>query len=88
MKFDIIAGNTSLDELMTHLVQVVEVFKEQQLAEIREEEERMAREQMLAEQDAAYQESLAADRAKVICCWRLAPTGFLMWSNLFPGWGP
>jgi hypothetical protein len=55
---------------MTHLLHVTEVFREQQMQEIQEEEERMAREQMLAEQDAAYQESLATDRAKVAlpCC--------------------
>ncbi|ELT93214.1 hypothetical protein CAPTEDRAFT_183840 [Capitella teleta] len=59
-----IHGNTTLDELMTHLLHATEVFREQQTLEIQEEDERNARETMLAEQDAAYQESLAVDRAK------------------------
>lgn len=65
---DNLTGNTTLDELMTHLLHATEVFREQQTLEIQEEDERNARETMLAEQDAAYQESLAVDRAKVV--WR------------------
>lgn len=42
----------------------VELFQSQQRSDIREEEEREAREQVKREQDLAYEASLAADRAK------------------------
>ncbi|KAI0210219.1 hypothetical protein LSAT2_005039, partial [Lamellibrachia satsuma] len=60
----LIAGNTTLDELMTHLIRAVDLFNQQQIAEIAEEVERNARESVKREQDDAYQLSLAVDRAK------------------------
>lgn len=62
--FTVIHGNVSLEELMTRLVHTVEVFSVHQQVEIVEEEAREAREEMKREQDAAYEASLQADRAK------------------------
>lgn len=50
---------------MTALLHAMEMFEEQRVTEVQEEEAREAREAVKAEQDAAYLESLAADRAKV-----------------------
>ena len=58
----VIHGNVNVDELMTQLLQAVEMFSEQQRVEIGEEEEREARESVKREQDEAYQLSLKADR--------------------------
>lgn len=55
-------GNVGVSELLTSLIQAIDVFTEQQRMEIREEDERAARELVKREQDAAYQESLEADR--------------------------
>lgn len=60
----VIPGNVTLDELMTRLLHGVEVFSSGLATEIREEEERQAREQVKQEQDKAYEESLLADRLK------------------------
>ncbi|KAL5022519.1 hypothetical protein ScPMuIL_001674 [Solemya velum] len=60
----VIQGHVTLDELMTRLIQSVEVFQDQQRAEISEEQEREARDQIRQEQDEAYLMSLAADRKK------------------------
>lgn len=49
---------------MGTLMQAVELFQSQQRSDIREEDEREAREKVKREQDEAYQLSLAADRAK------------------------
>jgi len=57
-----VIGNVGVSELLTSLIQAVDVFTEQQRMEIREEDERAARELVKREQDAAYQESLEADR--------------------------
>jgi len=54
----------TVDELMGTLMHTVEMFQSQQSADVREEEEREAREYVKREQDEAYQASLAADRAK------------------------
>ncbi|KAL6264814.1 hypothetical protein P5V15_004909 [Pogonomyrmex californicus] len=62
--FTIVDGNVGVNELLTNLVQAVDVFQEQRRADIGVEEERQARERVKQEQDRAYQESLAADRAK------------------------
>ncbi|XP_071557811.1 FAS-associated factor 1 isoform X2 [Temnothorax nylanderi] len=62
--FTIVHGNVGVNELLTNLVQAVDVFQEQRRADIGVEEERQARERVKQEQDRAYQESLAADRAK------------------------
>ncbi len=56
----------TLDELMSQLLNAVEVFRGQQVQEVQEEEEREQREAMKRDQDMAYQESLIADRAKVL----------------------
>ncbi|XP_043209347.1 FAS-associated factor 1-like isoform X4 [Amphibalanus amphitrite] len=57
-------GNTSVDELMGTLIHTHDMFGQQMAIEAREEQERRARENMMQEQDRAYQESLLADRAK------------------------
>ncbi|CAK9830976.1 FAS-associated factor 1 [Anthophora retusa] len=62
--FTIIHANVGVNELLTNLIHVVEVFQEQRRTDIGVEEERQARERVKQEQDRAYQESLAADRAK------------------------
>nr|XP_012222089.1 PREDICTED: FAS-associated factor 1 isoform X2 [Linepithema humile] len=62
--FTIVHGNVGVNELLTNLVQAVDVFQEQRRADISVEEERQARERVKQEQDRAYQESLAVDRAK------------------------
>ncbi|KAL1449221.1 hypothetical protein WDU94_000437 [Cyamophila willieti] len=62
--FTVINGNVGVNELMSSLIQAQEVFGEQQRTEIREEEERNQREMIKIEQDQAYQQSLAVDRAK------------------------
>lgn len=59
-------GNGVLDEVMTSLLHATEMFEEQRATEVQEEEAREAREAVKAEQDAAYMESLKADRAKVL----------------------
>lgn len=60
----VIYGNGVLDEVMTALLHATEMFEEQRSTEVQEEEAREAREAVKAEQDAAYLESLKADRAK------------------------
>lgn len=60
----VIPGNVSLDELMTRLLHAVEVFNSGLTTEIREEDEREARESVKREQDAAYAASLEADKLK------------------------
>ncbi|XP_047351443.1 FAS-associated factor 1 isoform X1 [Vespa velutina] len=62
--FTIVHGNVGVNELLTNLIQAIEVFQEQRRTDIGVEEERQAREKVKQEQDRAYQESLAADRAK------------------------
>ncbi|XP_038048541.1 FAS-associated factor 1-like [Patiria miniata] len=62
--FSILQGNTSLDEMMTSLIHAVDMFTEQQKSEIEQENDRREAEQLKQEQDAAYQASLMADRAK------------------------
>ncbi|CAG9803810.1 unnamed protein product [Chironomus riparius] len=61
---DIIHGNINGDELYIHLMMNSDAFNEQMKVEIREENERAAREVLLNEQKQAYQESLLADMAK------------------------
>ncbi|XP_033213036.1 FAS-associated factor 1 [Belonocnema kinseyi] len=62
--FRIVHGNVGVSELLTNLIHAVDVFQEQRQADIEFEEERQARERVKQEQDKAYQESLAVDRAK------------------------
>ncbi|KAH9523587.1 pre-rRNA processing and 40S ribosomal subunit assembly [Bulinus truncatus] len=61
---DVIQGHVTLDEMMIRLMHAVEVFQGQREADINEEKERESRERIKQEQDAAYMESLAADRKK------------------------
>lgn len=58
------SGNVGVNELLTSLVEAVEVFSEHQRVETKEEQERAEREMVKLEQDLAYRESLEADRAK------------------------
>ncbi|XP_061414184.1 FAS-associated factor 1 [Lethenteron reissneri] len=60
----VIPGNTTLDEMMMRLMHAVDIFTEQQRQDIKDEEEREARETVKREQDEAYRLSLEADRAK------------------------
>uniref|UniRef100_A0A8D8F0E7 FAS-associated factor 1 n=4 Tax=Culex pipiens TaxID=7175 RepID=A0A8D8F0E7_CULPI len=62
--FQVIYGNVSVDDLLSQLMEASDMYAEQLKIELREENERLAREQVKLEQDAAYQESLEADRAK------------------------
>lgn len=62
--FSVIHGNIGLDDLYSSLIEARESYQEQLAVEIREEEERLARERVKMEQDEAYHESLLADRAK------------------------
>lgn len=61
---DVIFGNINRDELYIHLMMHSDSYNEQLKVEIREENDRTAREMVKMEQDAAYQESLEADRWK------------------------
>ncbi|XP_073259485.1 FAS-associated factor 1-like isoform X1 [Porites lutea] len=60
----VLQGSVTLDELMTGLMSAHETFQQAMDIEIREEEEREAREMVKREQDEAYQASLRQDRAK------------------------
>lgn len=51
-----------VNELLSSLIEAVEVFTEHQRVEIVEEKERAERELVKWEQDEAYRESLEADR--------------------------
>lgn len=62
--FQVIYGNVGVDDLLSKLMEASDMYSEQLKIELREENERMAREQVKLEQDAAYRESLEADRAK------------------------
>ncbi|XP_050513741.1 FAS-associated factor 1 [Diabrotica virgifera virgifera] len=62
--FSVVYGNVGVNELLSSLIECVEVFLEHQRVEIKEEEERAEREMVKLEQDLAYRESLEADRAK------------------------
>uniref|UniRef100_A0A8C5R2X6 DMRT like family A2 n=1 Tax=Leptobrachium leishanense TaxID=445787 RepID=A0A8C5R2X6_9ANUR len=61
---NVIQGNTSVDELMMRLISAMELFSAQQQEDIKDEDEREARENVKREQDEAYRLSLEADRAK------------------------
>ncbi|KAF2354151.1 UBX domain [Trinorchestia longiramus] len=60
----IYAGNSSLDELVTSMMEAAEVFEGTRRAEVSEDQQRLSRQAIMDDQDAAYQESLRADRAK------------------------
>uniref|UniRef100_A0A670IB00 Fas associated factor 1 n=1 Tax=Podarcis muralis TaxID=64176 RepID=A0A670IB00_PODMU len=61
---NVIQGNTTVDELMMRLMAAMEIFGAQQQEDIKDEDEREARENVKREQDEAYRISLEADRAK------------------------
>lgn len=61
---NVIQGNTTVDELMMRLMGAMEIFTAQQLEDIKDEDEREAREMVKREQDEAYRVSLEADRKK------------------------
>jgi len=60
----VIQGKSTLDELMTNLIASHEVFAQTVQVEMDEELQREERERVRTEQEAAFQESLAIDRAK------------------------
>lgn len=60
--YTVIHGNVGVNELLSSLIEAVEVFTQHQKVEIREEQERAERELVKWEQDQAYRESLEADR--------------------------
>ncbi|CAH1169526.1 unnamed protein product [Phaedon cochleariae] len=62
--FNVVYGNVGVNELLSNLIECVEVFTEHQRVESKEEEERAERELVKFEQDMAFRESLEADRAK------------------------
>ncbi|XP_066547736.1 FAS-associated factor 1 [Amia ocellicauda] len=61
---NVIQGNTTVDELMMRLMGAMDIFTAQQQEDIRDEDEREAREMVKREQDEAYRLSLEADRKK------------------------
>jgi len=62
--FQMIEGNVSLDELMSRLITAQETYQSQLNLEIKEDEERAARDAVKREQDLAFEMSLVADREK------------------------
>ncbi|KAJ8928857.1 hypothetical protein NQ314_018514 [Rhamnusium bicolor] len=62
--FNVVHGNVGVNELLSSLIECVEVFTEHQRVEVKEEQERAERELVKLEQDLAFRESLEADRAK------------------------
>ncbi|KAL6107912.1 faf1 [Pungitius sinensis] len=60
----VIQGNSTVDELMMRLMGAMEIFTAQQQEDIKDEDEREARETVKREQDEAYRVSLEADRKK------------------------
>ncbi|XP_068599366.1 FAS-associated factor 1 [Brachionichthys hirsutus] len=61
---NVIQGNTTVDELMMRIMGAMEIFTAQQQEDIKDEDEREARETVKREQDEAYRLSLEADRKK------------------------
>lgn len=53
-----IHGNVTLDELMSRLLTAFETYQSQLVVEIREEDERIARDAVKREQDLAFEMSL------------------------------
>ena len=56
--FQIFHGNQTLDEVMSRLLSAQETFTSQLATEVREEEQREARDAVKREQDLAYEMSL------------------------------
>ena len=57
-----IEGNVSLDELMSRLITAQETYQSQLALEIKEEEERAARDAVKREQDLAFEMSLVVSK--------------------------
>ena len=57
--FQMLHGNVTLDELMSRLLAAHEQYTAQLAVEVREEEERAARDAVKLEQDLAFEASLA-----------------------------
>lgn len=55
-------GNVGVNELLTTLIESVDIFSEHQTVEVKEEAERAERELVKWEQDEAYRASLEIDR--------------------------
>ncbi|CAG9765820.1 unnamed protein product [Ceutorhynchus assimilis] len=62
--FNVVNGNVGVNELLSTLIECVEVYSEHQSVEVKEEAERAEREFVKWEQDEAYKASLEADRKK------------------------
>lgn len=62
--FNVINGNVGVNELLTTLIESVDIFSEHQSVEVKEEAERAERELVKWEQDEAYRASLEIDRKK------------------------
>ncbi|CAF4915510.1 unnamed protein product [Pieris macdunnoughi] len=62
--YSVINGDVGVSELVGGLLEAVERFTVQREEDAKFEEERLARERVMSEQDEAYQMSLDADRAK------------------------
>ncbi|XP_066262554.1 FAS-associated factor 1 [Euwallacea similis] len=62
--FNVINGNVGVNELLTTLIESVDIFSERQTVEAKEEADRAERELVKWEQDEAYRASLEADRKK------------------------
>ena len=62
-----IEGNVSLDELMSRLITAQETYQSQLALEIKEDEERAARDAVKREQDLAFEMSLVvSNQLKII----------------------
>lgn len=59
-------GNVGVNELLTTLIESVDIFSEHQSVEVKEEAERAERELVKWEQDEAYRASLEIDRYTLI----------------------
>ena len=65
-----IEGNVSLDELMSRLITAQETYQSQLALEIKEDEERAARDAVKREQDLAFEMSLVvSNQLKIIITW-------------------
>ena len=60
-----IEGNVSLDELMSRLITAQETYQSQLSLEIKEEEERAARDAVKREQDLAFEMSLVVSYLEI-----------------------
>ena len=65
--FQIFHGNQTLDEVMSRLLSAQENFTSQLATEVREEEQREARDAVKREQDLAYEMSLQVGLGVVHC---------------------